>query len=160
MRWWIVPTLLWSSFHDLRKSSHNAVHRKQQQLWRLLACSTLWPLSLPSLPTPTHWLGLIFLAPCSGQPLLIAEVIAARALFPEVCPSSLSFPSGVSSTEPTLVWHHLIFFFQCYSNVTDTQPYIHLPYSASWFNLNSSWNDDHNKFSDHPSSHVDTKLKK
>ena len=153
MRWWIVPTSLWSSFHDICKSSHNAVRRKQQQLWRLLACP--FPLSLlPFVDLDWSSLPPALASPFSSLKLQLQGHSSQRPA------SSISFPSGVSSAAPALVWRHLTFFLQCYGDVSDMQHCIHSPYSASWFNLHSSWNGDPNKFSDHPSSHIDTQLKK
>ena len=44
--------------------------------------------------------------------------------------------------------------------IIDIQDCVNLRCMAKWFDLYISGNDYHNKFSEHPFSHVETKLKK
>ena len=55
---------------------------------------------------------------------------------------------------------YTVFFFQFYWDTIDIQHYVSLRYTASWFDLVTSWNDYHNKFNEHPLSHIGTKLQK
>ena len=52
------------------------------------------------------------------------------------------------------------FSFQFYWDVIATQHCLSLRCREYWFYWYPSWNDFHNKFSEHPSSHMHTKLKK
>ena len=51
------------------------------------------------------------------------------------------------------------FSFQFYWATIDIQHCISLRYTAQWFDLHTLWNDYHNKVSEHPLFHIDTKLK-
>ena len=48
-------------------------------------------------------------------------------------------------------------FFQFYWDITDIQRCINLKCTV-WFNLYTPWKDYHNKVSEHPSFHIDTKF--
>ena len=50
----------------------------------------------------------------------------------------------------------LFFFFQSHRDVTDQNHCVSLRCTTSQFDLHTSGND---KFNEHPSSHIDTKLK-
>ena len=52
----------------------------------------------------------------------------------------------------------LFFFLQFYWNVINMQHCIGFKYTEYWFDLHTSWNIYHNKFSEYPSSHVNTTL--
>ena len=54
----------------------------------------------------------------------------------------------------------LHFFPQFYWEVVDIHHHVSLRYTARWFALYILWNDDHSRFSWHPSSHVDTRKRK
>ena len=53
-----------------------------------------------------------------------------------------------------------LFSFQFYCDIIDTQHCICLKCVTYRFDLYPSWNDYYNKYREHPSSHIDTKLKK
>ena len=56
-------------------------------------------------------------------------------------------------------WKTMTFyFFQSYWDRIDIQPYISLKGAASWVDLHPSCSDDRSKSSEHPYSHMDTKL--
>ena len=52
-----------------------------------------------------------------------------------------------------------ILFFKFNWGVIEIHHCINLKYSV-WFDLHPSWNDYHSKYTEHPSSHRDTKIKK
>ena len=53
---------------------------------------------------------------------------------------------------------YFIFFSSSFVDLVDTQHYISLGCTVYWLDLPTSWSDYHNKLSEHPSSHTDTKL--
>ena len=54
---------------------------------------------------------------------------------------------------------YVIFFFQFYWDIIDIQHCISLR-STEWFDLHTSWNGYHSRFSEHLSYHIDAKWKK
>ena len=54
---------------------------------------------------------------------------------------------------------YIVSFFPVLLRFIDIQHCISLRCTAQWFDLHMSWHDDHNKFSEHPLSHIDIKLK-
>ena len=52
------------------------------------------------------------------------------------------------------------FSFQFYCNIIDLQHWVSLRCTAQWFDLHTQWNDCRSKFREHPSSHIDRKVKK
>ena len=89
------------------------------------------PLSM-GFPRQEYWSGLPFLFP-GGLP------------DPGIEPKSPALAGGFFTTEPPG------------KPLIDTQHCISLKCLAQWFGLHTSWNYNHSKFSEHPSSQTDTK---
>ena len=61
----------------------------------------------------------------------------------------------------TMLMSCLHFFFHFFLKDTiDLEHCVNLRYTTLWFDLHTLWGNDHSKFMKHPSSHIDTKLKK
>ena len=70
-----------------------------------------------------------------------------------------SFPGLLECCSVFLFFFYVIFFFQFYLDIIDIQHCISLR-STEWFDLHTSWNGYHSRFSEHLSFHIDAKWKK
>ena len=76
---------------------------------------------------------------------IIKFIFNWRIIAPQYCVGFCHTLTGIS--------HSL---FQFYCGITDIEHYISLRCVAPWFDLRTSWNDYHNNFSEHSSSHIES----